>query len=475
MASRKTRPTPSTSRPKRALIYTRVSADRAEGRSPAEQEQEARQQCQREGWQVVDVFSDSLGASRHSKGTRRGWVEVQQRLASGEIDVLVTWEASRAQRDLRSYSDLAELCEGSGVLWSYSGRVYDLSNHRDRFETGLDALLAAREADETAHRVRRSMRSNASKGRPHGRRLFGYGRVYDPDSGVLVGQVPEEQEALIVRRMFEEYLAGRGCRTIAGDLNEDGLRTGKGFLWNDIQVKRALTNPAYVARRVYQGEVIGPADWEAIVDEATFDRTQAKVQQRKTQQIRTVSTPRMLSGVARCGKCGGRMYAGHDKGGRKCYQCRSGFHVARDMLKLDEFVSAVIVERLSRPDVAAALASEPAAPTAAEEANARATALRSQLDAAVDQFADGQLTAATLAKIEQRLLPQINEAEAEARRVFVGIDVDVPDNVAEWFAELDPALRREVAHSLLASVTVLPTPPGRRAFNPDAVVIEWRR
>lgn len=36
-------------------------------------------------------------------------------------------------------------------------------------------------------------------------------------------------------------------------------------------------------------------------------------------------------------------------------------------------------------------------------------------------------------------------------------------------------LRREVVNSLLASVTVLPAKPGSRTFDPDAVVVEWRR
>ncbi|HEX6236004.1 MAG TPA: recombinase family protein, partial [Acidimicrobiales bacterium] len=125
----------------RALIYTRVSQDRAGGRSPAEQEAEARAHCEREGWEVAEVVTDSVGASRHSKGHRDGWGRARRLVGAGDVDVLVTWEASRAQRDLSAYSELRDLCAAHGVRWAYSGRVHDLTTSDGRFRTGLDALL----------------------------------------------------------------------------------------------------------------------------------------------------------------------------------------------------------------------------------------------------------------------------------------------------------------------------------------------
>ena len=78
-----------------ALIYCRVSADRRNGRSVAEQEAECRAECERQGWNVVDVLTDNdRSASRHARKSRPAWDRVKQRVASGDVDVLVTWEAS---------------------------------------------------------------------------------------------------------------------------------------------------------------------------------------------------------------------------------------------------------------------------------------------------------------------------------------------------------------------------------------------
>ena len=101
-------------------------------------------------------------------------------VAAGGLDVLVTWEASRAQRDLDAYLELRRLCAASGVRWAYSGTVYDLAHGSDRFRTGLDALVAEDEVEKMRSRVLRALRANANSGRPHGVVGFGFRREYDP-------------------------------------------------------------------------------------------------------------------------------------------------------------------------------------------------------------------------------------------------------------------------------------------------------
>src|SRR5688572_13876924 len=162
----------------RAVIYTRVSSDPNDtGRSVEQQEAECRQVCAREGWTMVKVFSDNdRSASRHARKDRPGYTQVKQFLDSGGADVLVLWEGSRAQRDLRDYLKLRDLCAERGVSYNYSGRTYDLTRTDDRFSTGLDALLAEREADVTRDRVLRGVRANMASGRPYGRLLYGYRR-----------------------------------------------------------------------------------------------------------------------------------------------------------------------------------------------------------------------------------------------------------------------------------------------------------
>ena len=92
-------------------------------------------------------------ASRFATKDRPEYARLRTLLAPG--DVLVMWEASRAPRDLDRYVELRGLCAERGVMWSYSGgRLFDLADGDDRFATGLDALLAEKEAEQTRVRIR---------------------------------------------------------------------------------------------------------------------------------------------------------------------------------------------------------------------------------------------------------------------------------------------------------------------------------
>ncbi|MEO7196278.1 MAG: recombinase family protein, partial [Pseudonocardiaceae bacterium] len=186
-----------------AVIYTRVSRDpHGRGRSVAEQERECRVECQRHGWDVVEVLRDNdRGASRWSRKDRPAYHRLSELLVTGGVGVLVTWEASRAHRDLAAYVQLRDLCAERGVLWSYSGRVYDLARGDDRFSTGLDSLVAEKSAEETRERVLRAVRANVEAGRPHGKVPYGYRREHDPATGESVAQVPDEQTAPVVREI----------------------------------------------------------------------------------------------------------------------------------------------------------------------------------------------------------------------------------------------------------------------------------
>src|SRR3954470_1662349 len=214
----------------RAAIYTRVSSDPNErGRSVSEQEAECRAVCDRNGWKVVDVLSDNdRSASRYAVKSRPAYQQLIERVDAGDCDVLVTWEASRAQRDLAAYASLRDLCERRGVLLSYSGRTFDMADADDRFGTGLDALLAERESDQTRKRVLRAVRANAEKGRPHGKLLYGYRREYDPGTRELIGQVPDPQTAPVVQEAARRVLAGETPYAVAQDFNRRGIRPPRG-------------------------------------------------------------------------------------------------------------------------------------------------------------------------------------------------------------------------------------------------------
>lgn len=448
----------------RAVIYARVSADPTrELRSVASQIKECRQYVAREGWTLArEPFTDKQGASRHSKGGERPrYAELIEYLKAGNADALVLWAGSRAQRDVRDYLRLRDVCAAAGVLYVYNGRAYDLTRTEDRFVTGLDALLSERDADVIRDNVLRGMRTAAEIGRPPGRLIYGYERIYN-ERGAFVKQIAEPEQAAIIRECADRVEGGESLTGIADDLTGRGVPTPfKAQRWRGHFVRRLVLNPAYRGARVHQKEVVseGP-HWPAIIDPAQQLRITALLTDVNRRTQRGTALRWQLVGAARCDACGTLLKSRATSSNRYrqnyisywCPEC--GISVRAD--RTDEFVNAVMIGRLSQPDAAELFAPAPD-DEAVRAALADEATLRARLDEHYDEAAAGGLTAAGLARVELRLLPQINAAAERARRLSrpaVLRDIDPAALAADW-PDCPARIRRDVI-AALADVRLRP-------------------
>ncbi|QRX90843.1 recombinase family protein [Streptomyces noursei] len=459
----------------RAVIYARVSSDpHNRGKSVADQIAECKRECAQRGWRLVEVFEDNdRSASRYATKERKDYARLVEFLRAGRADVLMTWESSRAQRDLEAYLRLREIAEGNGVQWCYKGRLYDLSRTDDRFTTGLDALLDERESGITRDRVLRGKKTSAAAGRPNGRMLYGYAREYDPRTGEFVKSVIREDQAAIVREAVRRLAAGEALGTLCREFNLRGLRTNTGGSWRKDNLRAMAINPGYIGKRVRHGVVIGDAEWPAIHQTPEERQAYYTCVRRLTDPARTTWRPgglrHLSSGIPVCGVCGGKLYAAHwskkktgQSEGRIGYDCRGtdtypGHCVAVTKDILDRHLSALAIERLSRPDAAELLAdddqqAEHIAALLAEAAEKRAT-----LDETADKVAKGEMTVTMAARIEAQLLPEVEALERRAEEastapVLRGL---IRSDAADIWPTLPLTQQREVIKALM-DVTVLP-------------------
>lgn len=459
----------------RAIIYCRVSSDPgSKGKSVSEQEQECRSVCARNRWDVAEVLVDNdRGASRYSRKDRPAYRELAMKLKPG--DVLVTWEASRAQRDLAAYVQLRELCAERGVSWSYSGRTYDLSRGDDRFVTGLDALLAEKEVDQSRERVLRAVRANAAAGRPHGKVPYGYRIVRDPETGEAVDRVPDEVTAPIVREIARRLLARESSYAIAKDLNARGIpaprpsRDGSPGRWSPVTMTRLVSNPTYAALRTHQGIVVGPATWTPLIDMDDHEKLIAIRTDPARLTHRGAERKWLLSGLAVCGECGAMMRRGRDRG-RLNYVCREKFCTARVLEATDTHVQEQIVRRLESQDLLNDLAEKN---DGAREAVIEVQALRDRLDGFTQAAIDGDLTPAMLANVEKQLRPKIVAAERRVRSHLMSplvAELAGPDARMKWQLLSFDDRRAVIAH--IATVRIMKTRKSR-SFNPASIEITW--
>jgi DNA invertase Pin-like site-specific DNA recombinase len=402
--------------PMTAILYGRASRDpKKRGRSVNDQLYESRELCETHGWPIVDTFRDiDRSASRHAKKTRDDFEAMVEAINAGKCRIVVAWEASRYYRDLEIYIRLRNVCAQNNVLLCYNGTVYDLSKRADRKATAQDALQAEDEAEGIRDRVLRTVRLNAERGKPHGRILYGYTRRYDPDTGDLIDQVPHPEHAPIVRDIFKMRAEGKAGNFIAKHLNERGIKTLHGHAWTPIAVSNLLRNPGYIGRRIHQGQEIGDATWDPLIDSTTWNTVQALLADSRWKGERPTSVRHLLTGIALCGTCETPLRLTKNRNRYFAYSCPGQYCVAIQEQLLDAYVEEWLLARLARPD-AAEVFLPPDTGDAVTAAVAEQEKLEARLQEARDAAGDGTLSIKSLAALEAKLLPQIEAAKARAR------------------------------------------------------------
>lgn len=463
----------------RALIYARVSIDR-QGRSLTEQEAECREWATREGWDVVDVITEAGSASRYARstGSRQRWDDLTAAISSGRIDLLLTWEASRATRQLSEYAVMADLCAEHGVLYGYSGTVHDLTTRDARFRTGLDALLAQDESARTSERIQRSTRARAVAGRPHGKLPYGYRRDYDPQSGALLRQVPDEETAPIVQEIVRRVIAGRSLRSIAADLTDRHVppprparNRARSNGWLSVTVRRLAMNPTHAGLRVHQGQIVGDAAWPAIITREQHEKAVAILTDPgRDRRASADSTARhLLSGIAICGLCGDTVRYLHSLArDSRTYACKGCHRLGRAQAPLEEHVTSTVLALLAAIDAKDIdSSSSPELDTAREAL----TGLEQRLEGFTLAAADGEVSPAALAKIEGRLVPQIRQARQRVRVLAIpsGIDPGAVADPATWWGAASMEQRRALLRATVR--IVLQRSPATKSFLPECVEI----
>src|SRR6266508_1626123 len=467
----------------RAAIYCRISEDR-HGTSQKVEDQEAdcRRLAERLGLEVVEVYVDNdLTAHKGSKRykERPRYRDLLTAIRAGQVDAVLATETERLHRDSRELLDYIDACQPYDVP-TYTVRAgnLDLSTSSGRMVAKILAAKAEHEVEVMKDRMRAARLHKVGRGEwVGGRRPFGY----EADAlGWAAGQV----------------LAGVSLNATVAKLNERGSTTSTGRPWTPTELRRVLVRPRNAGLMVHRGQVVGRAEWPAILDEDTWRGLCAVLGDPARRTNTTTARQWLLSGLARCGApvedaiCGSPVRsfsAGGRSRGRQLkptYTCRTGKHVVRDAAALDEFVEAVIVERLSRPDAADLLAPDQTGDVAA--LHARDAALRARLDELGRLYGEGVIDAAQLAKGSAAIRTQREQITAQltaASRgsVLAGV-ADAADPAKVW-AGLDLSRKRAII-DVLVDVVILPAAhKGRRAgwragetyFDPASVAITWKR
>ncbi len=327
----------------RAVIYARYSTDLQDPRSVDDQIAFCRAFADRQGWEVVDVFYDRALSAATLAG-RPGMLKLLSGLPLGQFDVIVAEAFDRIARSTRDMTGIRDQATFFGVqVWSVT------EGQADTIKAAMYGMMGELYRENNANKVRRGLQSRVRQGQSAGGRSFGY----RPDPLKKGGLIIVPEEAAVIVRIFEGFDAGKSPRSIAGELNADGIPAPRGVKWNASTINgSAKRNNGILRNPLYNGEMVwnrvhmpknpdtgrrvsrsnSTEVWDRvsvpeyrIVPQELFERVQrTKREKADVAPGRQQKPKRLLSGLLRCGACGsGMSTSGKDSSGRTRIRCSS--------------------------------------------------------------------------------------------------------------------------------------------------------
>lgn len=323
----------------RAVIYARYSTDLQRDASIEDQVRSCRALLAREGIADAETYADRAisGASM----MRPALQALLEAVRDGAVDIVVSEGLDRLSRDQADVAGIAKRLRAGGVrlLTVQEGEVNEL-------HIGLKGTMNALFLKDLAAKVKRGLEGRVRAGRSGGSIGYGYRVAPGLERG---GREIEPAEALVVQRIFRDFAAGNSPRAIAHRLTAEGVAAPGGGAWNQSTIngnKRRgtgiLNNELYVGRLVWNRQtfvkdpdtgrrmgrenppsawiveelpalrIVAQADWDAAKarQDATASTGWAPEARAQTTGHRLVAARRpktLLSGLVRCGACGGPM------------------------------------------------------------------------------------------------------------------------------------------------------------------------
>ncbi len=237
----------------RVAIYARVSTEAQEARGTIGSQRAAlAERVAAEGHELVAEFLDDGHSG--ARLDRPGLDALRDAAEAGLLDAVWCLSPDRLAR-VYAYQVIVldELARhGVAVLFADAPVLDD--DPQARLLTQVQGVIAEYERAKIAERYRRGKLWRARAGEVISWKApYGYRRLRRSAEGPPRLE-PYEPEAAVVRRIFDDYVAGgHSTREITRRLNADGVPTPTGAraVWGTSTIGRLLRNEAYVGRVYY--------------------------------------------------------------------------------------------------------------------------------------------------------------------------------------------------------------------------------
>jgi DNA invertase Pin-like site-specific DNA recombinase len=301
-----------------AVVYGAKSTEDVHGSIPT-QLHECRQLADRQGWEILDEFTDeafSAYSGNRGPGLRVAEASAVKAAADQGSCVVVVQHTDRLARGAGDAPDAADHLGELFFRWRRQG-VTIWSVEEGEIDTIRAVLSGERNTEDSRRKagsVSRGMKRRMRRGlHSAGPEKYGY-RVQRDKYGTPFKDQPLavlSTEARVVERIITGIANGVSQKQMARDLNDASIPTKRGGQWSQSLISNMVNDPFYAGYIPVDGELV-EGRHEAIVDMELLQRAQSMSARRRKQGDgqggRPPKRPALFTnGHLRCGECGSAM------------------------------------------------------------------------------------------------------------------------------------------------------------------------
>jgi len=253
------------------------------------------------GWALREKPYDDGGISGgHME--RPGLQELIADIKARLIDVIVVYKVDRLTRSLTDFAKLVDVFDEHGVSFVSVTQAFNTTTSMGRLTLNVLLSFAQFEREVTAERIRDKIAASKAKGMWMGGSVpIGY---CNEDRKLFI----REDEAQIIRLIYELYLQHKNVRLVKAAIDEEGIvtrrrtmKSGKvtgGSPFSRGHIYRILTNPIYAAR-IQHKAMIYEGNHDAIIALPLWENVQAALKDNavKRSTVGNSKSPALLAGL----------------------------------------------------------------------------------------------------------------------------------------------------------------------------------
>jgi site-specific DNA recombinase len=379
----------------KCAVYARVSSERQNPLSPTDQVRKCREYAEQINWQIVEsrIFIDEavsgVGSDRPAFQKLLGLAFSVER----DFHVLLVDDTSRLSRSQPEVMSTVEKLKFLGVRVVFTSQGIDTNSEQSDLQITVHGLMDSIYVKELAKKTHRGLESRAIKGLHTGGVCFGYrSERIDESGGTRL--IVNEDEAKIVRQIFEMCASGISLKGIAKELNSRLVPPPRSkspsntATWCHTAIREMLRREIYVGEKVWnkrgfhkvpgtnkrrsklrpEGEVrrasvpelaIVPPDlWAAVQSRLNAIKNNGGNRTQSGLLPRGLTSPYLFSSLLKCSECGSNLIIATGGVKNRKYACAGylnrGICSNNMYIRSDELESALLANlknELLHPEV----------------------------------------------------------------------------------------------------------------------------